>query len=186
MKTVFVDVDTQIDFLYPAGALYVPGAERIVPALGRLNRYATAHGIPLVSTVDAHAEDDPEFHDWPPHCIAGTLGQHKPAVTLVGDDAQQFIVEKQQLDMFAAPEFPRLLERLGADRYVVYGVVAEYCVRLAAMGLLRLGKPVELVADAIASIRDEGGRRVLAEFTAQGGRLTSVEAVCSLSATGRG
>ena len=33
MKTVFVDVDTQLDFLYPAGALYVPGGERIVPAI---------------------------------------------------------------------------------------------------------------------------------------------------------
>ena len=30
MKSVFFDVDTQIDFLYPAGALYVPGAESIV------------------------------------------------------------------------------------------------------------------------------------------------------------
>ena len=27
MKTVYVDVDTQLDFLYPAGALYVPGAD---------------------------------------------------------------------------------------------------------------------------------------------------------------
>jgi hypothetical protein len=29
MKTVFFDVDTQIDFLYPAGALYVPGGETV-------------------------------------------------------------------------------------------------------------------------------------------------------------
>ena len=32
MKTVFMDVDTQLDFLYPAGALYVPGAERLISA----------------------------------------------------------------------------------------------------------------------------------------------------------
>ena len=61
MKTIFFDIDTQLDFLYPAGALYVPGAERIVPAIARLNRYAAAHGIPVVSTTDAHAENDPEF-----------------------------------------------------------------------------------------------------------------------------
>ena len=30
MKTVFFDVDTQCDFLLPAGALYVPGAERFL------------------------------------------------------------------------------------------------------------------------------------------------------------
>ena len=60
MKTVFVDVDTQIDFLFPAGALYVPGAERLLPAIARLNHFAAAQGIPLISTTDAHSEDDPD------------------------------------------------------------------------------------------------------------------------------
>ena len=40
MKTVFFDVDTQIDFLYPAGALYVPGAEKVVEQIAALNRFA--------------------------------------------------------------------------------------------------------------------------------------------------
>ena len=114
MRTVFVDVDTQLDFLFPAGALYVPGAERILAALGQLNRYAGAHGIPLLSTADAHAENDPEFAAWPPHCVAGTLGQRKPAATLLEnravipnreastafDRASQYIVEKQTIDVF--------------------------------------------------------------------------------------
>ena len=59
MKTVFVDVDSQLDFLYPAGALYVPGAERIVPAIARLNQFAAGRGVPVISTTDAHAENDP-------------------------------------------------------------------------------------------------------------------------------
>src|SRR5580700_5699780 len=128
MRTVFVDVDTQIDFLYPAGALYVPGGERLVPAIARLNHFAAAQGIPLISTADAHSEDDPEFRQWPPHCVAGTTGQLKPGETLV---ANQIIVEKQALDVFSKPEFPELLRRLGADRYVVYGVATDYCVRCA-------------------------------------------------------
>ena len=36
MRTVFFDVDTQIDFMFPSGALYVPGAEQIV-RVGRRN-----------------------------------------------------------------------------------------------------------------------------------------------------
>ena len=79
MKTVFVDIDTQIDFLFPAGALYVPGAERILPAIAQLNHYAVEHSMPLISTADAHSENDPEFRTWPPHCVAGTAGQSKPA-----------------------------------------------------------------------------------------------------------
>ena len=192
MRTVFFDIDTQIDFLYPAGALYVPGAERLLGALERLNHYAAAHSIPVVSTVDAHAEDDPEFAQWPAHCVAGTAGQRKPARTLLErralvpiapgeypiEGAEQIILEKQALDLFTNPNLPGLREKLAAGRCVVYGVVTEYCVRCAALGLLRLGKQVELVTDAIQSLDEEAARRTLEEFTA-GGRLTTVAEVCA-------
>jgi nicotinamidase/pyrazinamidase len=171
MKTVFVDVDTQIDFLFPAGALYVPGSERLMPAIARLNHFAAAQGIPLISTTDAHSENDPEFRQWPPHCVAGTTGQLKPAETLV---AKQIIVEKQALDVFTNPNFPALLESLAADRYVVYGVATDYCVRCAVTGLLGTGKSVALVTDAIAAVKPEDGARTIAEFTARGGTLTTV------------
>jgi nicotinamidase/pyrazinamidase len=171
MKTVFVDVDTQIDFLFPAGALYVPGAERLLPAIARLNHFAAAQQIPLISTTDAHSENDPEFRQWPPHCVAGTTGQLKPSETLV---ANQIIVEKQALDVFSNPNFPALLDRLAADRYVVYGVATDYCVRCAILGLLGTGKPVALVTDAIAAVKPEDGTRTIAEFTAHGGTLTTL------------
>jgi len=172
MRTVFLDVDTQIDFMFPAGALYVPGAERLLPAIARLNHFAAAHGIPLISTADAHSENDPEFRQWPPHCVVGTTGQLKPAETLVG--AGQTIVEKQALDVFTNPDFSALLDRLQADRYVVYGVATDYCVRCAVTGLFATGKPIALVTDAIAAVNPEDGARTLAEFTARGGTLTTV------------
>jgi nicotinamidase/pyrazinamidase len=174
MKTVFVDIDTQIDFLFPAGALYVPGAERLLPAIARLNHFAAAENIPLISTADAHSEDDPEFRHWPPHCVAGTVGQRKPSETLV---AAQIIVEKQQLDVFSNPDFPALLDSLAADRYVVYGVATDYCVRCAITGLLATGKPVALVADAIAAVNPEDGARIIGEFTARGGTLVSMREI---------
>jgi len=190
MKTVFVDVDTQIDFLFPAGALYVPGAERLIPSIAHLNQLAAQHGFPVISTTDAHTENDPEFRDWPPHCVAGTAGQLKPVETLLEsratlgpqpgapiDIAGQIIVEKQALDVFTNPNFTALLDRLQADRYVVYGVATDYCVRCDAMGLLRTGKPVSIVTDAIAAINAEDGARVLEQFTAQGGSLTTLREV---------
>jgi len=192
MKTVFFDIDTQIDFLFPAGSLYVPGAERLVPALSRLNHYAGAHGIPLVSSMCAHTEDDPEFRQWPAHCVVGTTGQLKPAELLLEkrvsigvaagdyaiDGAQQILLEKQQLDITASPNFRPLIARLSADRYVVYGVVTEYCVRLAALGLLETGKPVSLVTDAIETLSVRDSAATLGEFTGRGGRLTTTAEVC--------
>jgi nicotinamidase/pyrazinamidase len=193
MKTVFFDVDSQLDFLYPAGALYVPGAERIVPAIARLNRFAAERGIPVISTMDAHAENDPEFARWPPHCIARTTGQHKAERTLLEkrvvipnreceialDGAQQIVVEKQTVDVFQAPNLSRVIECLEADRFVVYGVVTEICVLFAARGLLKAGKQVTVVTDAVETLKAEDSARALSEICASGGSLATVSQVTS-------
>ena len=65
---VFVDVDTQRDFLDPDGALFIAGSGAIRPNLARLTRFARAQGIPILATACAHAEGDPEFAVFPPHC----------------------------------------------------------------------------------------------------------------------
>jgi len=193
MKTVFFDVDTQLDFLYPAGALYVPGAEKIVANVARLNRFAAREGIPLVSDVDSHAENDPEFHEWPPHCVAGTLGQMKPGATLLDKrvvvtskaplngwpvGAQQMLLEKQSLDAFSNPQLPEFLKGLDTERFVVYGVVTEICVHYAATGLLRTGRPVELVTDAARHLDEAKARTMMQEFEAAGGVLTTTGRIC--------
>jgi nicotinamidase/pyrazinamidase len=194
MRTVFFDVDTQIDFLYPAGALYVPGAERIVPNVARLNRHAAGRGIFVVSSMDAHAEDDAEFNDWPPHCVAGTAGQQKPQDTLLErrivipssrcevklDGAQQALLEKQALDCFTNANLPYLLHQLAAGCAVVYGVVTEICVKCAALGLLKTGMRVELVTDAVMHLDQAARDAMFAEFTANGGVLTTVDQVLTL------
>src|SRR5512137_1459018 len=84
MKSLFfMDVDTQRDFMLPDGALYVPGAERIIPRLRRLFDFARKHGITIVSSADAHTPKDPEFEQFPPHCVQGTAGQRKIDETLL-------------------------------------------------------------------------------------------------------
>ncbi|MGB7761380.1 MAG: isochorismatase family cysteine hydrolase [Bryobacteraceae bacterium] len=191
MRTVFFDIDTQLDFVSPAGALYAPGAERIVAAVAHLNRHAAAAGIALVSTADAHAENDAEFAQWPPHCVSGTLGQRKPQATLIDRPvvapnrdglpeiagAAQIVVEKQTVDVFETRTIAPLLERLGADRFVVYGVVTEVCVRHAVRGLLGYGKPVTIVTDAVQALRQEAGERVLEELRSAGATLATVSEV---------
>jgi nicotinamidase/pyrazinamidase len=180
MKTVFFDVDTQLDFVYPAGALYVPGAETIVKKLIELTNFARSNQIQIVSTMDAHSEDDPEFKTWKPHCVAGTTGQQKVAGTLLNGrvvlstpeaakDAPQIIVEKQTIDCFSNPNLSPLLERVKADRFVVYGVATEVCVQCAVFGLLKTGARVELVTDAIKSISQQDEQNMLERFRALGG-----------------
>lgn len=177
MSLAFFDVDTQVDFVFPAGALYVPGAERILPAIARLNRYAVEHSIPLVSTACAHAEDDQEFEIWPPHCILGTVGQQKPASLLVG----QRIFEKQTTDMFLSPHAEALLADLNADEFVVYGVVTEVCVKAAALGLLQCGKRVTVVEDAVMHLNRSASAAFFEELKAGGGAIVTSGEICRLS-----
>ncbi len=194
MKTVFFDVDTQLDFLFPAGALAVPKAERIVPALRTLTQFAHVKHIQIISTADAHTEDDPEFKIWKPHCVAGTVGQTKATGTLLsgalvvpssewgvsGTPANlplQVIIEKQSIDCFSNPNLSPLLSSIHADHYVVYGVATEHCVQKAIFGLLSTGAKVELIEDAVCGIDETEVKATFKRFVAAGGKLTTVSAV---------
>ena len=193
---VFVDVDTQADFMLPGGALYVPGAERLVPKLARLMAWAREREIPMLSTADAHQPDDPEFKIWPPHCVLGTPGQKrisetqwKGAVTIPSRPnafmspsrwVGQFIIEKPTYDPQDNPNFDAVLRSLGRRRAVIFGVATEYCVRASALALSRRGFPVDLVLDAIHPITEAGGRKALQEMTAAGARLVTTDEVCKV------
>lgn len=193
MRTVFFDVDTQLDFLFPAGALAFPRAERIVPALGVLTRFAQRSGIQIISTADAHTEDDEEFRIWKAHCVGGTVGQMKAAGSMLGQVLvfrssgvdvipttvlpPQILIEKRSIDCFSNPSLPLLLAALKPDRYVLYGVAIEHCVQKAAVGLLATGAAVELVEDAVCGIDAVETQETLARFVAAGGKMTSVSAV---------
>jgi nicotinamidase/pyrazinamidase len=164
MKQVYFDIDTQIDFLFPSGALYVPGAERLVPTLSALHRKAPV----LISTMCEHIEDDPEFQIYPPHCVAGTVGQLKPAALMVPN---QILFAKQELNAFANPRLESLLQTIEADAYVVYGVVTEICVQFAAEKLLTFGKPVTIVSDSIQHLDAAKADLFLKNFRLRGGMI---------------
>jgi len=188
---ILIDEDTQMDFLLPAGALYVPGSERLIPIVAGLFEEALRRGIPVISSVCAHAENDPEFADWPPHCVRGTLGQQKIAGTLcegrtvvpnrpgadIPKGTGQVIVEKQTLDVFSNPNFWPLLERYPAEECAVVGVATDYCVRFAIEGLLHGGRKVAIVTDGVCGIDEEAARRVLSAAAARGARLTTSTAL---------
>lgn len=190
MKAALFDIDTQIDFLFPAGALYSPGAEKVIGPVARLNRFAVENCIALISSVCAHPEDAEEFKDWHPHCVAGTFGQQKPTATLMEkrvvipnaagelkiEGAEQILVEKNDLDLFSNPNMGALLERIAADEFYVYGVFTEYCVNCAASGLVKRGAKVFLVSDAIAAVSDTKGRETTEQLLAAGATLVTLEA----------
>jgi nicotinamidase/pyrazinamidase len=193
---VFWEVDTQKDFMLPGGKLYVPGAERLLPNIKRLTDAARQGRVFLVSHGCYHAQDDPEFATFPPHCVKGTAGAtfvpealtgnvvtvpNEPAAALPPDlsQYQQILLEKQTLDIFASLHADELVKRLAGDaEFVVFGVVTEFCVRFAAKGLLDRGRRVSVVQDAIETLNPQDGKRTMSELTAAGaGVITTGQAL---------
>lgn len=186
----FWDIDTQADFVYPNGKLYVPGAETIVSALNRLTEWAGRNGVLIVASADAHREEDAEFAQFPPHCMAGTPGQQKIAETRLPNalvlpnrhvkvpknlrEYPQIIMEKQQLDVFSNPNMDEVLDQLGSNHEVIlYGLVTELCVACAARELLHRGYKVSLVTDAIRHLDELKAQNFLAEVSQSGAKLVS-------------
>jgi nicotinamidase/pyrazinamidase len=192
-KIVFWEVDPQADFLLPGGKLYVPGSEKVIPNLNRLVEEARKGRVFLISHGCQHAPDDPEFKTFPPHCIRGTPGArlipealtdkfciipNEKSFPLPGDllNYQQVVFEKQVLDVFSNPHAAVVVEMLGKDaEFYVFGVVTEYCVLLAAKGLLERGRKVFIVRDAIETLDPNEGSRTLDELKELGARIVSTD-----------
>ncbi len=168
MKTLYLDVDTQMDFVFPAGALYVPGAERLLPRIASRNREALERGHVLVATMDAHSENDVEFQQWPPHCVAGSLGQRKPEITLVSG---MRVITKQTTNVFSNPAFAELLAAENITEALVYGVVTEICVLHAVEGLLDRGIHVSIDTEAVKELNPKARDLFYEKVRARGGKL---------------
>jgi nicotinamidase/pyrazinamidase len=193
---VFVDVDTQHDFLHPDGALAVAGAEAILANLARLTAFARENKIPVVATADAHTldEDDPE--PFPPHCLVGSPGADRIEATawpgsvvvapgeMVRWDADDFhphvTIQKTRYNVFSAPAADAVFARLarGGVTFVVYGVATDYCVKAAVEGLLDRGYNVALVDDAIQAVDPAAAPALLDAWARRGVRLLRTEQVC--------
>jgi nicotinamidase/pyrazinamidase len=203
-RVIFWDVDTQADFMLPGGKLYVPGAEKLLPNLKLLTDAARRNEVFLVSDACVHGPNDEEFKRFPPHCVRGTPGAEVLPETIAGkffvipnregvkipadlSKVQQVILEKQTLDVFDNPNTEKVIDRLksftDADAELfVFGVVTEYCVRLAAKGLRERGRKVSLVRDAIETLNPADGQKTLDELSAMGVRLiTTDEALAQLA-----
>ncbi len=192
---IFWEVDVQADFMLPGGKLYVPGAEKLLPNIRKLTDAARRGEVFLVSHGCYHPANDPEFKQFPPHCLKGSPGaefvpealaeklvrvENDTSVRLPEDmfKYQQIILEKQTLDVFETRHADELVERLGnAAEYVVFGVVTEYCVSCAVKGLLKRKRRVAVVRDAIETLAPEVGNKTLTELQSLGARLVTTDEI---------
>lgn len=132
---IAVIVDAQVDFMDPNGALFVPGADKVVPIIDEyLSSLTLENGyMGVVFTADTHNEktypDSPEakgdeekgIPGFPPHCYQGTDG-FKFAIKPqnVPEETQKFILNKGVFDMWEEPKLTIRPYRV-AGELVAYG-----------------------------------------------------------------
>jgi nicotinamidase/pyrazinamidase len=193
---VFVDVDTQCDFMEPGGALFIKDADEIQAKLARLTRFAICREIAVLATACSHHLGDPELLHFPPHCMAGTPGQGRTSATacpdsvvlpigtsLRGDLPPHLTLEKNELDVFSRTDADELIGRYnrGNPLFVVYGVATDYCVSKAVDGLLRRNCHTAIVVDAIRAIDPDAEAAILTGFARRGALLLLTRIVCAES-----
>lgn len=202
---VFWDVDTQVDFMRPDGKLYVGGAETIVSNLAALTRFAHDNGVRIVASSDNHdpADDElsdaPDFSDtFPPHCLRGTPGQARIPETELRDvlvvepedpratvlerlegHAGDILFHKHYFDVFTNPNVEPVVNALGVDEVVLYGVALDVCNRYAVEGLLSRHPEIALtvVTDAVRAIDEDNRDDLLGDWQSRGVSLVGTAEV---------
>jgi nicotinamidase/pyrazinamidase len=192
------DVDTQVDFMLPAGKLHVPGAEETVAAMKRLVDAGRTAGVVHVASADDHEltdaeiSEEPDFeHTYPPHCLRGTHGARKipetdqddpvpitfeslPARYLAG---REFLLLKKSFDVFSNPNTDRLLSYLDPDEIVLFGVATDVCDDAAIRAFLERGRRVSFVEDAARGLDEARVTACTAAWRQAGVRFTTAEEV---------
>jgi len=202
-NTIFLDTDTQYDFMNPAGRLYIPGAEEMIPAVSQIRCFAAEHDLSILATVAWHTRwdeeiaEDPDYKEtFPPHCIAdspgaarvGSLGSipidildihnlspHKFKQVIA---KQPFHMElrKNRLDIFTLPETGALLDWISPQTVIVFGVALDVCVFNNVRGLLnRNRESVVLLADAVKGLGKKSDDAVLDEIRLMGAYIMTFE-----------
>ena len=184
-RTALIVVDIQNDFADPAGALAVPGAERVITAANELIATAQAAGAFVVYTQDWHPERTPHFvtdgGPWPVHCVTGTSGAElHPDLRLTsgpvvrkgegGEDGYSGFTMRREDGAERPTELAALLREREIERVVVVGLATDYCVRATALDAVSLGFEVVVLERAVAAVNLEpsDGEAALAELAAAG------------------
>jgi nicotinamidase/pyrazinamidase len=166
-KKLFVLVDTQYDFMMSNGALYVEGAESLFPSINK-KLFELTQNEPwgFIYTMDSHNKDtypnSGESRQFPIHCVeysAGWSNVFDGLINYIADHGEHGTLElkKGVFDMWAEEHFLRdrmikNAEAEGIRDVVIFGVAADFCVKWAADGFLRLGWNVEIPRTLTAGI----------------------------------
>ena len=141
--------------------------------------------FPILFICDHHPSDHCSFAEnggrWPDHCMTGTHGSaiHDMLMPYVSEELT-FYKGQESGDVKytgwhgvnkAGQTVGEVLDLLDTEEVYVCGIATEYCVKATVMDLVRAGKKVTVIGDALGYVDKEGHLKALEEMRAAGIRI---------------
>ncbi|MFH0739316.1 MAG: nicotinamidase [Candidatus Omnitrophota bacterium] len=188
LRRALLIVDLQNDFC-PGGALGVPGADKIVPAINKYIRVFSKKKLPIIASADWHPIKTRHFKDfggrWPAHCIHNSRGAQfhsklklskETILVYKGMDPEHDSYSVFQAEDRNGRRFPTLLKVLGVDELYVGGLATDYCVKYSVKDALKAGVKVKLLTDAIKGVdlKSRDSESAIKEMTGLGAKAIKI------------
>lgn len=154
--------------------------------------WARVCAMPIVSSLECHRQGE-SSRGLPPYCVDRSPGQRKIPFTLMprrmvvmGDNTldippepyrkfQQIIITKRSRDFLSNPKADRLFQCLSVHHFVVFGTVAEHCVKAMVLGLLARQHRVAVVTDACGCWSAGDAELAMRQMDAKGAVLVTTD-----------
>ena len=149
-KTAVLIADMLVDFVSPAGKLFVPDTRKTIAPLRRLIDKGRKAGATMAYIQDWHRPDDPEFSIWGPHAIQETPGTR--VIPELAPSPRDYVIRKRTYDPFFATDLDLLLRQKHIKNVIVTGTVANICVLHAAGSADLRGYEVIVPIDTISAL----------------------------------
>lgn len=206
---IFYSVETQVDFMDSGRPLYTPGVEIIKPNLQELKQYALRKKIPQAGGLDVHfGTKEYAFREvelkvnggpFPMHCENKTEGAERIPETYVpaiihphyldehvdrdllrkGLGLGALWFEKQQYNVFTNPAIDAFMREFGVTEVVVSGVLTDWCVKDAVLGIQAREVQAYVVEDAIyaLNLEKDAGKKAIEEMKRAGAKFVTTKQV---------
>jgi nicotinamidase-related amidase len=180
MKTAFMIVDMQKDFVEEGNPLTVRGAKEVVPKIKEALQAAREAQIPIIHVVRQHRADGTDVEKFryeifkkTPYAVEHTEGAEIIEDLKEKDD--EIILPKKRFSAFFQTNLDSLLKRMGVEKLVISGIQTPNCIRATATDALALDYDVILLEDAIGAKNADIHNSNLEDMKSMGIEISAVE-----------
>lgn len=153
-------VDMVNDFVSRDGAMYVAGAEEIIPTIRQIADEARSMESPVIYICDSSNISGTESGAWPRHIENGTRGIK--IVPQLSPAPSDFIVRKHQYSPPFSTDLDLLLRELGVTKLVLVGTAVDICIYFIAQDAHKKGYQIIVPQGCVVAL-SEGDKEISLE-----------------------